>query len=219
MTAQPPKSHNHAVDNETTTVPETKPDQPETAPARTPCGNVAAAQFGAWAKEADRALVASKPWEPGQLWAQWRRYCAEQDAKSPPSSCIIPEFSLQLGCTSPELAAWAERGKEWSAVCKKIETDCAARIEKKLLSGGHSQIACIFWLKNRAGWRDKSPEEAKDDREDWLARVTANAAAAGRSGRAGAPPVLEDSAQLPEFEDDPQEPGFPPSRLITRNSA
>jgi hypothetical protein len=151
-------------------------------------GDVSPSQVLEWVMGLDRQEVASKTtWTPDTLWARWRRYCQMQDEKDPPEPAVMSGFCLFVGLSTADLEVFTEKGPQWARVTKRIELECIERVERRLIRGQGSAVGCIFWLKNRAGFRDKTPDEAADDREDWLTRIqTAAAVTQGQPTEVGA---------------------------------
>jgi hypothetical protein len=109
-------------------------------------------------------------------------------------------FALYLNfCTERGLDHLAERGEEFARVVAKIRAECIELVVAQLLKRGGNCIGAIFWLKNKAGFRDKSVEEANADREDWLTRLQANA---GSPDRSDTPPRTDSDAQPLALQDD-----------------
>lgn len=168
-------------------------------------------------RELDRQEVANRTasgMTPDQLWAQWKAYVKRQEDKDPPEPAIVTEFSLNLGLAMGDLYAYSERGREYARAVKRIHHDQVQRIERRLIRG-QGTIGAIFWLKNRAGFRDKSVEESAADREDWLSKLTSNAASAATPDRSGAPPTPAEEAQLLGTEEDSTVSDASPEGVMT----
>ena len=168
-------------------------------------------------RELDRQEVESRTADgltPDQLWAQWRSYVARQESKEPPEPAIVTEFSLVMGLSMGDLYAYSERGRDYARVVKKIHHDQVQRIERRLIRG-QGTIGAIFWLKNRAGFRDKSPEESQAAGDDWLTRLLTSKLVA--QDRPGNPPQPADPMQLVDSQDDTPETN-PPEPLVMTGS-
>ena len=194
----------------------TTPDQPTDTK---PFSRLPAEDQVAQVRDLDRAEVERRTAggiTPTQLWAQWKAYVARQEACDPPEPAIVTEFSLNMGLAMGDLHAYSERGRDYAHVVKKIHHDQVQRIERRLLRG-QAIIGAIFWLKNRAGFRDKSAEETAADHEDWLTKLTANRTTTDgllpSPGRESAPPQPDQEPQTVEGEEDST--GFDtPPRLV-----
>jgi len=164
-------------------------------------------------RDMDDADAAARPeaYTADQLWGHWKSYCQRRESKEPEEPCLISEFALELGLSFPDLRSFEKRGKTWKRVSKKILLDAISRMERRLLRGLGSPVGSIFWLKNRAGWRDKSVEETKDG-EDWLDRVLRNKTSTTVvKDRVSAPPQPDDQSQPVDVQDDP-----PDLRLVSQ---
>ena len=83
--------------------------------------------------------------------------------------------------------------------------DVVARIAERMLTARANQVGCIFYLKNRAGYRDKQPDEVAAETDDWLRKVQGFQAATGQGAQvrpspAAVPGSDGDAAELLLFE-------------------
>ena len=157
---------------------------------------------------------------PQAVWSAWETFRSECNKQGPTRERKVPtfeDFSRSLGFCSDRGLDWAaRRGEEWAATIQKIRGEAIAGIVQKLLKPGQNCIGAIFWLKNRAGFRDKSPEEQRE-LEDWLAGIQAAARQSGFAvaDRADAPPAPPEDAQLADGQEDTPDSDTPPLRVIS----
>jgi len=71
----------------------------------------------------------------------------------------ISGLALALGMTTETLRMYAEKD-EFSAPIKNAKQKVEADVECRLLSGA-APAGSIFWLKNNAGWKDKTEQDLR----------------------------------------------------------
>jgi hypothetical protein len=177
-------------------------------------GQATAEQVQAWVQESlqRHSLTFSSPEQVAAQWEDFKVRC--ENAKD----CPTPQaFALDLGyCCEDGLRFLAERGPEYSRTVQRVRDECVKLVVSKLLKPGQNAIGAIFWLKNKAGFRDKSKEETAEAREDWLTQLQA---AAASSGRADAPPQADRPLQLLDGQEDALDsgllPGEPESKVAS----
>jgi hypothetical protein len=82
---------------------------------------------------------------------------------------------------------------------KRIDEAIIEGVAQRMLCGKANQVGCIFWLKNKAGFRDKQPDEVAAECDDWLKRVAAFQAIP-QAPAAAVPAADSDAAELLLFE-------------------
>jgi hypothetical protein len=80
-------------------------------------------------------------------------YFATCDSDNPP---LISGLAYALDMTTESLRNYAAQD-EYSATIKKAKQRVEMSFEKNL--NGGACVGSIFWLKNNAGWKDKSEQE------------------------------------------------------------
>ena len=70
--------------------------------------------------------------------------------------CTDKSYSWEQFCK------WARRSKHFSRTLKKAHDIQKDKIVKGMASGKMNSTACIFTLKNIAGWRDNRQEEKRE---------------------------------------------------------
>ena len=132
---------------------------------------------------------------------------ADQDQCGTIAGC-----ALAMGFVSERgLTIMGERGGDFSALQKEIVESICALIAFRMINAKTNQVGSIFYLKNRAGFRDRQPDEVASETDDWLRKVQGFAAMTGRkdaredSSRAD-PAAEGDASELLLFESTDPEP-------------
>jgi hypothetical protein len=119
----------------------------------------------------------------------------------------IAGCALAMGFVSERgLTIMGERGGDFAALQKEIVESICALITFRMINAKTNQVGSIFYLKNRAGFRDKQADEVAAETDDWLRKVQGFAALTGRKDAredvAQAEPAAADSdaAELLLFE-------------------
>ncbi len=160
-------------------------------------GNSAAVEQWVVAAERQRASLIMSPQDAVDAFERYKKRIETDDKPGVPT---FTGWSHEMGFASEDGYRFlAERGGEYASTVKRI---CAAIVDgvvQRMVSGKANQVGCIFYLKNRAGFRDKSADEVAAEREDWLTKLRANQ---GEADREIAPPRIDPDAQPLALQDD-----------------
>lgn len=143
--------------------------------------------------------------------AKYEKYM--QGKKDEGSLGTLGGCALAMGFVSESgLGIMGQRGSDFASLHKEIVETIVSTIAERMLTARANQVGCIFYLKNRAGYRDKQPDEVAAENDDWLRKVQGFQAMNGQgavpSPSAAAPASVEgDAAELLLFEstDDAQD--------------
>lgn len=126
---------------------------------------------GGWITEAETSHAATFE-SPAQAWEKYLAYVVDCEKRGVVQT--IGGCSLFMGfCSEGGLNIMGQRGKDWSTVGKRVRDGIITQVVEKMLSARANQVGAIFYLKNKAGFRDRQPDEVAADNEDWVKKVCA----------------------------------------------
>lgn len=135
-------------------------------------------QVQAWVDAAEKrhAETFKTPDEARALFAEYLEGQRKKDMLG-----TIGGVALHMGfCTESGLYHLGERGPEWAKLHKEIVSTIISAIAERLINCKSNAVGPIFYLKNRAGYRDRQPDEVAAEADDWVSRLQAFALATGR---------------------------------------
>ena len=158
-------------------------------------------QVQAWVDDAEKRHAETFA-TPDEARALFLDYLAAQVQKDMLGT--ISGVALHMGfCSESGLHHLGERGPEWAKLYKEITSTIISAIAERLINCKSNAVGPIFYLKNRAGYRDKQPDEVAAEVDDWVSRLQAFSSAAGRmddkTDQAVAAQPLTDEADLLRF--------------------
>lgn len=164
-------------------------------------------------EQSEQATAKAITTSAGEVWQAFLKYCEICKAETPPRVPTHTGFSHDLGFASERGYMYlSEKGGGYPATLKRIDAAIVEGVAQRMMNGKANQVGCIFWLKNKGGFRDRQPDEVAMDNEDWLSKVSAfSAATTLLNARSDAPAPAatgeQSAAELLLFEtgDDSQE--------------
>ena len=152
--------------------------KPTTAPAKTNNHAMSGEQIADLIEQSEQATAKSIGTSAGDVWTEFLKYCELCKGESPPRVPTHTGFSHALGFASERGYMYlSEKGGGYPATLKRIDAAIVEGVAQRMMNGKANQVGCIFWLKNKGGFRDRQPDEIAQDNEDWLSKVTAFSAA------------------------------------------
>ena len=185
----------------------------ESKPTATSKHTMNAEQVAALVESSEQATAKNIGASAGDVWQKFVDYVEICKGEEPARVPTFTGFSHLLGFASERGYRYlAEKGGDYPAVMKRIDEAIIEGVAQRMMAGRANQVGCIFWLKNKAGYRDKQLDEIAAENDDWLHKVHSFAAIAGRmdaktDAAAAAPTSDGDAAELLLFEsgDDTQD--------------
>jgi hypothetical protein len=152
--------------------------KPKTTPDKTNNHAMSGEQIADLIEQSEKATAKSIGTSAGDLWAEFLQYCELCKCETPPRVPTHTGFSHSLGFASERGYMYlSEKGGGYPATLKRIDAAIIEGVAQRMMCGKANQVGCIFWLKNKGGFRDRQPDEVAMDNEDWLSKVSAFSAA------------------------------------------
>jgi hypothetical protein len=151
---------------------------PPAKPDKTNHHTMSGDQVADLVEQSEQATAKAITTSAGDVWQEFLKYCEVCKGETPPRVPTHTGFSHALGFASERGYMYlSEKGGGYPATLKRIDAAIVEGVAQRMMNGKANQVGCIFWLKNKGGFRDRQPDEVALDNEDWLSKVSAFSAA------------------------------------------